>query len=283
MASYTFDEFLTAAKTAGVLGQFSQYDLKLSKDHPEFGLSLVTLKQDYAKAATPEARRLANTAAESLRRSYGNYTAGADGSGYYAEALSPTNYISAYGAEADRLLRGLTSRGVFSYEPEKDADYSAYRKQYLREGQRAATDTLGQASAATGGIPSTAAVTAATQAGDYYAGQLADKVPELSQQAYGRYLNNYNLDISALGALQQQDQNEYARLLDQVNYNSNITAQGQEQQLVQKNEAKTMVDSILAAGGRPSAELTRLAGYPEEYAEALAAYYAHILAAAAKR
>lgn len=75
--------------------------------------------------------------------------------------------------------------------------YQAYAKRYAREGQRAVQDALGAAAAATGGIPSSYAVTAAAQAGDYYASQMADKIPELYQQAYSRYINEltqYNTD-----------------------------------------------------------------------------------------
>ena len=274
MVNYTFDDVLSAATKAGVLDQFSEADLKTAQIYPEFGLGMITLKQDFAKAPTEEARSLIRTAANNMRSSFANYTADESGNGFYTQGLSPSSYNRVNGQQISNLTNNIANRQPFSYNPETDPDYSSYRKQYLREGQRATADTLGQASATTGGIPSTAAVTAATQAGDYYAGQLADKVPELSQQAYGRYLNNYNLDISALGALQSQDQNMYGRMLDQVNYNSNMAVQGQEQNLAQKNEAKSTVDAILAAGGRPPAEIVAASGYPQEYINTLAAYYA---------
>jgi hypothetical protein len=63
-------------------------------------------------------------------------------------------------------------------------------------------------------------VTAASQAGDYYSGKLADKVPELSQQAYGRYLDQYNLDLAALTALQNQENTLYARDREQTEFDA---------------------------------------------------------------
>ena len=78
---------------------------------------------------------------------------------------------------------------TFSYDLESDPVWQAYKKQYTREGQRATQDALGTTAASTGGIPSSYATAAATQAGDYYAAQMTDKVPELYQQAYNRYLN----------------------------------------------------------------------------------------------
>ena len=64
--------------------QFSPYDLALAQAHPEAGLSLLSLKQDYGAATTAEQRALANEAANQIRASYGSYTGGTDGSKYYA-------------------------------------------------------------------------------------------------------------------------------------------------------------------------------------------------------
>ena len=52
----------------------------------------------------------------------------------------------------------------------------------------------------------------------------------------------------------------YGRMLDQVNYNSNMAVQGQEQNLAQKNEANLRWTAILAAGGRPPAEIVAASG-----------------------
>ena len=83
--------------------------------------------------------------------------------------------------------------------------YSQYRKAYIREGDRAAEDALGAAAAASGGLPSSYAQTAASQAGNYYAAQLTDKIPELQQLAYQKYLNDYNMLLSDLGVVQGQE------------------------------------------------------------------------------
>ena len=64
-----------------------------------------------------------------------------------------------------------------------------YRKTYLREGDRTMRDTLGAYAKQTGGLASTQAIAAASQAADNYKAQLADKVPELEQQAYNRWYN----------------------------------------------------------------------------------------------
>lgn len=113
------------------------------------------------------------------------------------------------------LLDRIVNREGFSYDREKDPVWNAYAKAYRREGDRAAEDALAAASAATGGVPSSYAVTAASQAGDYYAAQLADKAPELEQSAYQRYLQELDLDYQALNALQTERNFDYNRYLQE--------------------------------------------------------------------
>ena len=96
--AYTYDDFEKAAIAAGLLGNFSQYDLDLARAYPEAGLSLLSLKQDWNNATTDEARLLANEAANQIRSSYGAYTGGTDGSKYYAvtpQTATRTGWLSA--------------------------------------------------------------------------------------------------------------------------------------------------------------------------------------------
>ena len=41
--AYTYEDFERAANEAGLMGQFSQYDLDLARAHPEAGLSILSL------------------------------------------------------------------------------------------------------------------------------------------------------------------------------------------------------------------------------------------------
>lgn len=59
MPQFTYDGFINAASNAGLLGEFSQADLDTAKKYPEFGYSILGLKQDIHKATTPEAKLLA--------------------------------------------------------------------------------------------------------------------------------------------------------------------------------------------------------------------------------
>ena len=196
---YTYDQFRKSAQDSGLLGQFSQADLSMAQQNPDFGMSILKTKQDYRNATTDEARAAAHRQADALRSSWGGYTGGGNGGSFVLDPMSPRNfeyeaaptYESRYDDTIQDLIAGLLDRPDFSYDPATDPLYQNYRKQYTREGQRATADALGAAAAASGGIPSSYANAAANQASNYYAAQLTDKIPDLYQLAYNQYLNDY--------------------------------------------------------------------------------------------
>ncbi|MBD5169318.1 MAG: hypothetical protein HDT20_04245 [Oscillibacter sp.] len=253
---YTYEDFEKKATDAGMMGQFSQYDLDTARQYPEFGLSILGLKQDYASATTPEQKLLINEAANQIRNSFGSYSGGGDGSKYlyngtktdsllgkvtgYApytsrndgasqgildqigsfgsfsyDKAAPT-YNNAYVQQQQKLLDSIVNRPDFSWSKEEDPQWGSIKKSYLREGERATADALGQASAASGGRPSSYAVNAATQAGDYYATKLNDMIPTLYQQAYERYLKEFQMQQQALDAVNQQEQLDYNKYLTEL-------------------------------------------------------------------
>lgn len=320
--AYTYDDFVKAANQSGLMGQFSQDDLNLAQKYPEFGLSVLSLKKDYNNAATAEQRLLANQAANELRKSYGNYSGGADGGSFRLESKlnrraddllgqigsfgsfsygeAPT-YENTFAQQQKDLLDRILNREDFSWSRETDPQWSSYKKSYLREGDRATANALAKASAASGGRPSSYAVNAATQAGDYYATKLNDVIPTLYQQAYERYLDEYNMKLKDLNAVNQQEQLDYAKYLDRLgqfntdrgfayqNYADDYDrlrsqladVQGQDQidyaryldeasrQQTAQDSIRSQVDAILAAGGSPSANLVSESGYSSEYVKAL--------------
>lgn len=171
--AYTYDDFLSAANKSGMYGQFDDDDLKIAQTSPEYGLSLLSLKKDYGNATTDAQKLLVNEAVNQLRTSYGRTT-------------TPT-------ATSPQGITGVQQTGSFNYDMQNDPSYQAYRKTYLQEGQRASENAIGQASAASAGRPSTAAVTAANQQGNYYASQLAGQIPNLEQNAYNRFITDQQM------------------------------------------------------------------------------------------
>ena len=118
-----------------------------------------------------------------------------------------------YERRRDELLEEADQR-AFSYEPGRDPVWQSYLKQYRREGQLAAEDALGRAAAKTGGVPSSYAVTAAAQAENRYAAQLADRLPELAQNAYSRYLAEYQRLLGLAESYNSYGRQDYERYLD---------------------------------------------------------------------
>lgn len=235
--NYTYDDFVAAATNAGVMNKFSQQDLSVAKTNPEYGMSMMGLLQDISKATTEEQRLLATEAANQMRKNYG-----VSGTGTTTGALpSQTGTSFSYDGQDSykQVLDKIVNPGEFSYDYEDDPRWSAYKKTYLREGDRATEDALAAASAATGGVPSSFAVTAAAQAGDYYAGQLADKIPELEQNAYQRYLQEQDLNYQALAAIQADRNFDYNEYLQR--YEQGLT----EQQMAQ-NQAQQEFSNALA-------------------------------------
>ncbi len=123
----------------------------------------------------------------------------------YAKGLgfeSPTElareYADDYLDEIWDRLGDIYNRKEFSYDPDSDPVYLAYKKKYYTEGDRASRDAMANYSALTGGYTNSAAVTAGAMANQYYAQQLSDVIPTLAEQAYQRYYDSYMADIDVL-------------------------------------------------------------------------------------
>ena len=110
-------------------------------------------------------------------------------------------YAREYLSDINSRISELNNRKEFSYNPDNDPVYLAYKKKYLTEGNRATRNAIANYSALTGGYANSAAATAGALAGQYYAQQLTDKIPELAQQAYSRYSDRYQTDIDLVGKM----------------------------------------------------------------------------------
>lgn len=216
---YTYDQFEKALKESG--HKFSDSDLALASKNPDVGMTLLQYKKDYSTAKTAEARALANHGAEALRKKYGGYRGGDDGSKFYLDENTAPTYDDSYADKKKELMDAILNRKEFSYDPSTDPSAQAYEKQYAREGKRATDNVMASAAAATGGMPSSFAVSAAQQAGNQYAAQMADKIPELERMAYDRYLQDLGMKRSDLQMVEGASKAEYGQFLDKLNqYNA---------------------------------------------------------------
>lgn len=134
----------------------------------------------------------------------------------YDKIANRADYVDKYDQQKQDLMNSLQNRGAWNYDANSDPAYQSAKKQYLREADRATQNTLGQAAALTGGMPSTAAVNAASQAGDYYRTQLSDQLANYMDADYNRYQNDINTDMNLLNQIYQMSDSDFQRYLNQA-------------------------------------------------------------------
>lgn len=128
-----------------------------------------------------------------------------------------TSHFTAYLPKTDQINTGLDNLqgDTFSYNHQTDPTWQALRKEFLREADRQTRDTLAAYAGQTGGMPSTAAVSAAQQAGNYQRAQLTDKIPELYDAAYKRWLQGQENQRANLNLLHGIDSDRANQSLTQ--------------------------------------------------------------------
>lgn len=221
----------------------SDADMALGRDNPGGLEQILQARQEWSNATTQEERDAAHNKAENIRKAYGQYSGGADGmdgqykptyqkpggaadndnvqalydkfNNLYGKSNAPT-WTPQYQEQINEILNGITNRDPFEYDMMGDKLYQQYRDQYIREGQKAMKDTAAQAAALSGGYGSTFGAIAAQQGYDNYLEGLNDVVPQLEQQAYGKYADNLADMYNQLGAYQGEEQRLYGQYLDQM-------------------------------------------------------------------
>lgn len=121
-----------------------------------------------------------------------------------------------YGQAVKDALDKINNREKFSYDINGDALYQQYKNQYINQGRLAMADTIGQASAMTGGYGNSYATAVGNQTYQGYLQKLNDVVPELYQMALNRY-NQEGQDLKDNLTINQNLYNtEYGEYRDRV-------------------------------------------------------------------
>lgn len=135
----------------------------------------------------------------------------------------PEAYTNRWKDQMDSILNDILNRKDFSYDVKADPLFQQYRDQYVRNGQLAMRDTMGQAAQLTGGYGNSYAQQAGQQAYNGYMQGLTDKIPELYNlaiQAYNNKTNELNNRYNLIGT---QEGKEYSRYQDDMNaYNTEL-------------------------------------------------------------
>lgn len=128
----------------------------------------------------------------------------------------PGDFASQYTEAAKQAMEKYMNRDKFSYDLNGDALYQQYKDQYTTQGKLAMQDTIGQASAMTGGYGNSYAQSAGQQAYQGYLQQLNDRVPELYQLALDQYNQEGENLLNQYGLLADRENTEYGRYRDTV-------------------------------------------------------------------
>lgn len=141
------------------------------------------------------------------------------GANYTYDEKSPV-FENSYQYKVDKLYDELSRLKDFDYDLYSDDLYAYYKNQYNREGKRAMQDLLGELSLNTGGVASSYAVSAAAQMLENYNSKLTDKIPELYESAYDRYMDSVSSkrdNLKVLAGLAESEYEKYQDRLEQYN------------------------------------------------------------------
>ena len=120
-------------------------------------------------------------------------------------------YNRKYGYAIEDALEAVLDRDAFSYDPDNDVAYQAYRDQYLREAEDAFRRVLNDNNTSVTGA-SGAVLSEAMYMRDNAIRQLTDKIPELVEDAYERYSDETQRLYDDLDKLYEMGEDYYNRL-----------------------------------------------------------------------
>lgn len=131
------------------------------------------------------------------------------------DLMNMPDQVSPYEDIINEQLSAIRSR-EFTYDPENDPAYQAFKARALAAGDKAYADNLGGLSAATGGRPNTWAGAVASQARNQYVLQAETAAMDFEDRAYSRYRDETQDMYQFLDVLNTLDTKAYNRYRDQI-------------------------------------------------------------------
>lgn len=132
------------------------------------------------------------------------------------EKNKPGEYDSKYSEQIEALLNDILNREDFTYNLNADPLYQQYRDQYIENGKKAMMDTVGNATALTGGYANSYAVNAGNEAYDEYLNSLNDIALDLRDRAYIQYTDEGDKMVEDVTLLRSLDGDDYDKYLGQL-------------------------------------------------------------------
>ena len=118
---------------------------------------------------------------------------------------------TSYSEQVEEMMSQIMGREKFSYDVDSDPLFQQALASAMNSGKQAMQDTMGQASALTGGYGSTYATSAANQAYNAFIEDAYDNLPQYYQMAMEAYQMEGDEMYRQLGMLTDADDREYSR------------------------------------------------------------------------
>ncbi len=230
----------------------------------------------------------------------------------YAQAVQmqkPGEYQSAYTPQLQAQFDAIMNRQPFQYDIGSDALFQQMSDMYSQQARRGMQDTMGQATALTGGYGNSYAQGVGQAAYGQQMQQLAALAPEYMNNAYSRWQNEGVDMMNRYNVLAQMEDSDYGRYVDSLNrywqeadraqqaadnlynreygeYMDNLNwEQARDEMLFQREKHQAQLDSenreyayntalmMLQSGKMPSADLLAAAGLSAEDAATIQSMY----------
>lgn len=230
----------------------------------------------------------------------------------YAQSVQmqkPGEYQSAYTPQLQAQFDAIMNRQPFQYDIGSDALFQQMSDMYSQQARRGMQDTMGQATALTGGYGNSYAQGVGQAAYGQQMQQLAALAPEYMNNAYGRWQNEGVDMMNRYNVLAQMEDSDYGRYVDSMNrywqeadraqqaadnlynreygeYMDNLNwQQARDEMLFQREKHQAQLDSenreyayntalmMLQSGKMPSADLLAAAGLSAEDAATIQSMY----------
>lgn len=153
---------------------------------------------------------------------------------------------TSYSDQIKDLMSKIQNREDFSYDVDSDQMFQQYLSSMMSMGQTAMQDTMGQASALTGGYGSSYSQAVGNQAYNDLIQGAYDNLPEFYNMAMQTYQMEGEEMYNQLAMLNDADATEYGRLVDMYNAN--------------KSNADTMYDREYQTWSDDVSQATQIAG-----------------------
>ena len=150
----------------------------------------------------------ANDYAEGIRAGYG-YAGGAEGSDYIVKPQSINTVYDGSGKEREIDAQEKKVQGSTYGKFTQGDEYAALLDKYTTAGKRAMEETVGSIAARTGGMASSYAAAAGTEAFNRY-------MEGLSEESRALYEQEYTKEKERLQMLKDEEEQAYQRFLDNV-------------------------------------------------------------------